>query len=76
MAQMTLDTSFGPVFVMAAIPAVYFVIIIYKVLVRIRKIQRRTHLWPKQRVWHRLGPLCPPCRISHRRQAIYTRNIN
>ena len=48
---MTPDASFGPVFVMAALPAVYFVIRIYKTLLSIRKHEKKNHLEPKRRVW-------------------------
>ena len=62
MAQTTRLTSFGPVFVVPAQSIMYLVIRTYiysRAFVSIEKKQRKkkkkTDLWPKRRVWHRLG---------------------
>ena len=62
MAQTTRLMSFGPVFVVPAQSIMYLVIRTYiysRAFVSIEKKQRKkkkkTHLWPKRRVWRRLG---------------------
>ena len=62
MAQTTSDASFGPIFVVPAQSIMYLVIRTYiysRAFVSIEKKQRKkkkkTHLWPRRRVWHRLG---------------------
>ena len=65
-AQTTADALFGPIFVAAAPPIAYFVdyhYICYKLLVsKKEEMKKKTHLWPKQHIWHCLGPflLSPP----------------
>ena len=70
-AQTTRLASFVPFFVVAALPALYFVNIIYKALVSIKKNkekQEKTHVGPEQRVWRCSGPFSlrlPPCCVFY-----------
>ena len=69
MAQTMHLALFGPVFVAAAPPIVYFIdyhYIGYKPLLvskkeeEMKKKKKKTHLWPKQHIWHCLGPFLLP----------------
>ena len=57
MAQMTPDTLFGPVFIVAGLSIKYFVdhTYIYKKILASTHM-KKTHLWPKLWIWHCLIP--------------------
>ena len=62
MAQTTSDALFGPVFIVPAQSIMYLVIRTYiynrtsvSIKKKQRKMKKKTHLWPKRHVWHRLG---------------------
>ena len=62
MAQTTRLTSFGPVFVVPAQSITYLVKRAYIYIVEILLVskknegkRKKTHLWPKRRVWRHLG---------------------
>ena len=61
MAQTMPDVLFGPVFVATTPPVVYFIdynYICYKLQLVSKKeeeMKKKTHLWPKQHIWHCLG---------------------
>ena len=64
MVQMTRDVSFGPILAIATLPVVYFVgrnlHVQYDfslVKKNAKKKRKKTHLGPKQHIWHCLGPL-------------------